>query len=96
MSTSAYRVIKIEYADTPSFNLSDNIKLLQFFEERIDFYESLNSKGSGMFEIPVNILKKAIKMSKELDIDEDSVKVIKQDIGIAKSNKNESILYDCF
>ncbi len=96
MSVRAYRIIEIKRAENSSFNFRDNEKLTQFIDEKTNFIYSLNSYGSGMIEIPVKILEKALKTPKKLDIDEDTAKQLKEDIEFAKTSNNESVLYDCF
>ena len=96
MSIMAHRVIEIKLAEAPSFKLWDNSKLIQFFEERIDFSDSLNANGAGEIEISIKILKKAVKMSKGLEIDKDTMKKLQQDIDFAVSNNNDSVTYECF
>lgn len=96
MTVWAYRVIKIKRADSPSFNFRDNQKLVQFLDVDGGFFSSINASGSGMIEIPIKQLAKAIKVSEKLDLDEETVKRIQEDIDFAKSRKEKSVLYDWF
>jgi CRISPR/Cas system CSM-associated protein Csm4 (group 5 of RAMP superfamily) len=96
MSVRAYRIIEIKMAENPSFNFLDNEELLQFIDEKTDFIYNLSSYTSGMVEIPVKILERALKMPKKLDIDENTAKRLQEDIEFAKSNNEEYVLYDCF
>ena len=51
MSRNAYKVKRIITAKSPSFNLSYDEELLSILEECTDFYDTLNSYGSGIIEI---------------------------------------------
>lgn len=96
MSIRAHRVNEIKLAETPSFKLWDNSKLMRYLEEKIDFSNSLSTNGTGDVEISIKVLKKAVKMSKELDIDVETIKRLQQDIDFATSTKNDSVIYECF
>jgi hypothetical protein len=96
MSVRAHRIIEIKRAENPSFNLQDNNKLTQFINEKTNFIYSLNSYGSGMIEVPLTILEKALKTPKKFDIDEETAKQLQEDIEFAKANNDESVVYDCF
>ena len=95
MSVRAYRVIEIKFADS-SFNVSHDRKLIEFIETEAGFYSYLNSYGSGEVDVPLKVLRKAVRMASELDLTEDTVKQLKEDIIFAKTNKDESVTYSCF
>jgi hypothetical protein len=96
VSIRAYRIIEIKMAEIPSFNFRDNEELLKFIDEKTDFIYNLSSYASGMVEVPVKILERALKITKKLDIDENTAKRLQEDIEFAKSNNDESVVYDCF
>ena len=96
MSVRAYRFIEIKTEKKSSFNLFHDWNLKDFLDKEADFYGYLNSGGTGIAEVPAKILEKAVKMSAELDIDEKTVKQLKRDIAVAKSNKDEYITYYCY
>jgi hypothetical protein len=96
MSIRAYRVIEIKLAETSSFSLWNGNQLIQFLEDNLDLFSFLNSEGTGTIEIPVKILKKALIMQKQLNIDENTAKSLQQDINFAKSIKYDSVIYECF
>ncbi len=96
MSIRAHRIIEIKLADVPSFNLWHNTKLVQFLDEESDIFSFLNANGTGEIEISVKVLKKAAKMAKKLDIDSDTINSLQEDIDFAKSNRRDSVIYDCF
>ncbi len=96
MSVRAYRFIEIKTEKKSSFNLFHDWKLKDFLDKEADFYGYLNSGGTGMAEIPVKILKRAVKRAVELGLDEKTVNQLKKDITAAKSNKDESIAYYCY
>ena len=97
MSVRAYRVSRIVYED-PSFNVYHDQKLVDFIqsESEAGFYEYINDYGSGMVDVPVKVLRKAVRMSAKLDLDQETVERLKKDIAFAKSNKDESVTYGCF
>jgi hypothetical protein len=95
MSVRAYRLIEIKTEDTPSFNLWHDHNLRNFIDEDGELYSHLASDGTGIAEVPVRRLKRAVKMSTELNIDEKTVNQLKKDIAAAKSNKDECIAYFC-
>ena len=96
MSIRAHRVINIKYAPSSIFDLGHDKKLFRFLDENMDITDKLNTNGSGMVDIPINKLERAVKIAKKLELNEDTVKQIQQDINFARAHHNESVLYDCF
>jgi hypothetical protein len=96
MSIRAHRIVEVRLAKFPSFRLWDNSKLMQFLEEKTDFLNSLNANGTGEAELPLEILKEAVKLSAALDIDDVTVKRLREDIGFAESNKKDYVIYECY
>jgi hypothetical protein len=94
MSINAYHVIDIKLGNV-SFNLSRDRNLADFLDSEMQLYGGIH-EGSGLIDIPVKILKKAMRKSVELNLDEDTVSQIKSDIILAKSNKDEVVTYYCF
>jgi len=94
MSVNAYRIIDLKLA-APSFDLWHDEKLAQFLGEEVNLSSDLNSYGTGLLEVPVEILERAIRMADELGLDEDDVEGLQQDIVAAKSNRNEFVSYYC-
>lgn len=98
MSIRAHRVIKVEYAEGPSFNLSSDQKLLEFLENENDrgFWLQLGNTGNGQVSISVEVLEKAIAQAEALGLDADGVNAIQADIAFAKSQDDDSVTYDCW
>jgi hypothetical protein len=97
LSIRAYRVVVVtKLADNPTFNLTNDQQFLQFLNEEMDFTSYLNSQWSGISEVPVSVLKKAIKVSKKLGISDNTVEQLRQDIKYAKLEGNSNVLYECF
>jgi len=94
MSVRAYRIIEIKMEDTPSFNLWRDEDLRQFLEEEADLYCHLDADG-GMVDVPVKVLKIALKKAVELNLDEITINQLEKDIAAAKSAKDESVSYLC-
>jgi hypothetical protein len=96
MSVRAHRVVKVEYAPEASFNLYWDGKLVEFIEGHDGVWDRLNSDGCGQACIAVETLEEAISKNGELNLDEDTVKVLKEDIEAAKAEGEEYITYDFF
>jgi len=96
MSTRAYRVVEIVYGEEPSFNVSHDHGLTDFLESETLFSDSLGSNDSGMFDIPVTVLRKAIRKAKELNLSAEMVERLRKDIESTKVNKDEAVTYCCF
>jgi Rod binding domain-containing protein len=96
MSVRAYRIIEIEIEENPSFNLWHDHNLRNFLDEDGQLYSHLASNGTGMTDVPVKKLRKAIKMAAELNLDEKTINQLKKDIAAAKSSKDECIAYFCY
>ncbi len=94
MSRRAYRIIKMTFADA-SFNLQDDRKLVNFLDAETMFSYDLSVAG-GMVDVPVKVLRKAVREASKLELGEDTVKRLKEDISFAKANKDESVTYSCF
>jgi hypothetical protein len=94
MSVNAHRIIDLKL-ETSSFDLWHDEKLTQFLEEEVRLSSNLNSYGTGLLEVPVETLERAVKMADELDLDEDTVGGLRLDIAAAKSTRNEIVTYYC-
>ena len=95
MSVRAHRILKVEYAKNPSFNLWHDEKLINFIDTHNDlgFYEQMNANGGGVVCVETSVIKDAIEKAVELELDEDTVEQLKADI---EASENGSIDYDCF
>ncbi|MBA7663394.1 hypothetical protein ES703_71434 [subsurface metagenome] len=96
MHTWAHRIVKVEYADKPSFNLWRDQKLVEFLESNsdFDFYDQINTDGVGVVSVAIETMQKAIDQARELELDEDTVAQLKADV---EADADEgSIDYDCF
>ena len=94
MSINAYPVIDIKLGKV-SFNLYRDRNLADFLDSEIHLYGGIHD-GTGMIDIPVKILQKALRMSVKLNLDDDMISRIKSDIESAKSSKDEVVTYYCF
>ena len=94
MSINAYHVIDIKMGSV-SFNLFRDGSLADFLDNEIQLYGRIHD-GTGMIDIPVKILKKALRQSKKLILSEKKMKRLKLDIESAKSSKDEVVTYYCF
>lgn len=96
MSVRAYRVIKIERAENPSFNLWHDDRIIDFLDEHEERQVSYDlGESGGQIEVSVSTIKKLLKQ-KEIQLDEYHIKAFKDDIAFAKSQNDDYILYDCF
>ena len=94
MSVKAYRVIEVKM-ETASFNLWHDHKLMQLLDGEGDFSSNL-SDGVGLTQVPVKLLKRAVRMSTKLDINKETVKQLQEDIAAAKANGEDHVTYYCF
>jgi len=93
MSIRAYRVIKIEHAESDSFNLWHDEELRDFFDRNYDFYGSLNDDCCGISELPVEALREALK---KVNMSDDTREALQRDIEAAERAGDEFVSYDCF
>ena len=97
MSVKANRIIEIkietEYA---SFNLWHDRKLMDFLDTEADFFSQLTTDGTGISEVSIEVLEKAVSKAVELELDEDTVANLKKDIAWANEHDETSIRYDCY
>ncbi len=94
MSVKAYRVIEIT-SETSSFSLWTDRELINFLDKEILFSFYLNSDGTGMVEIPLNVLEKAVQLSSQLNLADDTVNQLLRDIRAAKSKNEGALTYYC-
>ena len=97
MSVSANRIIEIKVEESyNTFNLWHDRKLMDFLDTEADFFSRLSDDGTGISEVSVEVLEKAVSMSVELELDDDTVTNLKKDIAWAKANDQEFVQYDCY
>ena len=97
MSVSANRIIEIKVEESyNSFNLWHDGKLMDFLDTEADFFSRLSDDGTGISEVSVEVLEKAVSMSVELELDDDTVTNLKKDIAWAKEHDEEFVQYDCY
>lgn len=98
MSVKAHRILKVEYAPGTSFSLYGDQKLVEFLESENDlgFHRQMNDNGGGVVTLSIEALQAAIDKAEELGLDENTVKVLREDIAAAQADNNESVDYDCF
>ena len=94
MSVRAYRIIEIT-SEEASFNLWHDRKLMDFLDGEAQFSSYL-SDGVGLADVPVSILKRAVRMAAKLDLSIETLKRLKQDIESVKSSGDETVTYYCF
>ncbi|MDD5287757.1 MAG: hypothetical protein PHY28_01415 [Dehalococcoidales bacterium] len=97
MSVNAYRMNRNQgKAEYSTFDLWHDEKLMELLNHEMQFYMSLNSYGTGIVDVSVELLEKAVGIASELTLDEDTIEWIRRDIEYAKSNKDESVTYNCW
>jgi hypothetical protein len=94
MSIRSYRIIEIT-SEEASFNLWHDRKLMNFLDGEAQFSSYL-SDGVGLADVPVRILKRAVRMSVKFNLSNETVERLKRDIASAKSNGDETVTYYCF
>ena len=96
MSVRAYRFIEIKTEKESSFNLFHDWKLKDFLDKEADFYGYLNLGGTGIAEVPVKVLERALRMAAKLGLSETTVRRLEQDIAAVKSTGEKSVTYYCY
>ena len=97
MSVSANRIIEIKVEESyNTFNLWHDRKLMDFLDTEANFFSRLSDDGTGISEVSVEVLEKAVSMSVELELDDDTVTNLKKDIAWAKEHDEEFVQYDCY
>jgi hypothetical protein len=94
LSINAYPVIDLELGKV-SFNLYSDRDLSDYLDAEIELYGKIHD-GSGLIDIPVKVLKKAIRRSEKLSLDNNTIGRLQSDIQYAKSGKDEVVTYYCF
>ncbi len=94
MSINAYPVIDIKLGKV-SFNLFRDRNLADFLDAEIQLYGGIHD-GSGLIEVPVKVLKKALRKSAELDLNDDTVTCLQSDLAHAKATQEDVVTYYCF
>ena len=90
MSIRAHRVVRIQYAEYDSFNLSHDERFLKALLDHPGTND-LRAEGGGIIEVPIEALKAAMPLLSE----EDRL-YIQRDIEWAHGTHNNMISYDCF
>lgn len=95
MSVRAYRIVKMELAVEPSFNLWSDVALIDFMKSHDGYYEWLNEEGTGTIEISVDLIEKVLS---DFDFGDDrwEKESLEQDMDFAKSEGRDYVLYQCF
>ncbi len=94
MSINAYPVVDFELGKV-TFNLFRDRGLSDFLDNEIELYDGIHD-GSGLVNIPVKVLKKALRQSGKLSLTQKTVKKLQSDIAVARSAKDEVVTYYCF
>jgi hypothetical protein len=97
MSVIARRIIEIKTeTEYDSFNLWHDGKLMEFLDNEANFFSQLTDDGTGVSEASVEVLEKAVSMTVELELDENTIINLKKDIAWAKANDEEFVQYYCY
>ena len=91
MSVRAYRVNKIEHEESDSFNLWHDDKLVDFLDREYGFFVGLTSEGTGLVEVPVEALQKALE---KLELEDEVRKALTEDIEACRDDS--SVTYYCY
>ncbi|GAH58348.1 unnamed protein product [marine sediment metagenome] len=91
MSVRAFRVKKIEHEKSDTFNLWHDDKLVDFLDSECGFFVGLTSEGTGLVEVPVEALQKALE---KLELDDELRKAVTEDIEACRDDGY--VTYYCF
>lgn len=92
MSVSAYRVIKIEYAQPNTFNLWHDCKLMNFLDMEYGFFEGFD-ENIGLVQLPIEAIERALS---EIELDDELREALKKDLDVCRKEGAEYIQYYCF
>ena len=95
MSILAHRIYPAK-SEFFTFDVWHDEKLVEYLNKEIDFNFSLNIYGTGIVDIPVELLEKIITLKRELELDEDTIAQIQLDISNGKSRIGEVVSYHCY
>ena len=94
MSIRAHRVVEIK-TEGESFNLRQSRKLVDFLDSEVQFSLYLTN-GSGLVDVPISLLRRALKNVKKLELDPNTVKAVKGDIEAAIAAGDDYVQYFCY
>ena len=94
MSINAYPVIDLELGKV-SFNLYRDRDLADYLDAEVELYGKIHD-GSGLVDIPVKVLKKAMRRTEKLRLDNKTIDRLQSEIAAAKSGNDEVVTYYCF
>ena len=94
MSINAYPVFDFKLGKV-SFNLFRDRDLVDFLDTEMQLYSEIHD-GTGIINIPVKILQKALGQSGKLGLQEKTVARLQSDLAMAKAKKEDIITYYCF
>ena len=60
MSVRAYRVTRMEFVKTPSFNVNFDHNLMEYLSDKFQFFALMDDDGVGFAVIPVEALQGAL------------------------------------
>ena len=76
MSVNAYRRKRnSEEFESPSFNIWHDEKLIELFNEQMQFYMSLNSYGTGIVDVPVQGC--GVELGEDVDLPQAGVDAVR-------------------
>ena len=97
MSINAYRMrTDNQEFERPSFDFGHDEKLIELLNAEMQFYMSLNSFGTGIADVPIELLENAIGSPEDFELDDDTVTHLQSDIAMARSKKEDVVTYYCF
>jgi hypothetical protein len=94
LSINAYPVIDLELGKV-SFNLYSDRDLSDYLDAEVALYGKIHD-GSGLVNIPVKVLNKAMRRSVKLKLESKTIERLRSDIQYAKFGKDEVVTYYCF
>lgn len=91
MSVRAYRIITHEVAEEPSFNLSNDEDLMNFFKSQKDGFDDYYN---GVLQITVGVIKKAIANKDLWEVEDYRPKQLLED---CEDYSDDTIIsYECY
>jgi hypothetical protein len=69
---------------------------MDFIESKSDFLTRLNDDGTGITEVPTEVLARVIARADEFNLDMETLANIKKDVFWARAHYEECIQYYCY
>ena len=92
MSIRAFRITKLAYQASPSWNLWNDEALCDFLE---DTWFNFTTENGGIIHVPVKTLEQAVEDGERLKLRAETVAALEADIAAARRAQDDCVTYYC-